>query len=176
MSESASVPATPRVVSSWLSLLRSKTLWLATLVTAWGLASWGYREAGAERPTPVAGVASLNEQDSSRVAASQGAQAPATVRYGLSFIGGYIVMFVFRRAVRTAVVLAATLLGGIFALRALGIVDLFATVDWNAAETQVREGLDVAQRESTRVRDWLTGLLPSGAAAVVGGFFGVRRG
>ena len=90
---------------------------------------------------------------------------------GLSFAGGLVLGVFFRSFVKTMAAITAVALAAVAALSYFQIIDLdFTTMRQNVdgLRGQVNDG-------AGRLKDALSGLLPSGFAAAVGFFFGFRR-
>lgn len=82
--------------------------------------------------------------------------------------GGFLIGRVFRKVVKTAVILAVILLGGLALLNRLHI-------DTSKGTRAVEAGSTWVQDQAARAKDHLLHLLPSGGAAGVGVFAGARR-
>ena len=93
---------------------------------------------------------------------------PLTLRAGLSYIGGFLIGWTFRRFVRLAVVLTAMV------ILLIGLCK-YAGCDTGATQVKVKESSMLLQREAKAARDYLKHLLPSASAAAVGTFLGFRR-
>jgi len=94
--------------------------------------------------------------------------APWAVRIGLSIAAGYVVGWMFRRARAKALALAAVGIVVAVTLKQFGVLDD------PALEQQLKELASSAAEGASRAKDWMYGLLPDGAAAGTGAFFGVR--
>jgi hypothetical protein len=100
-----------------------------------------------------------------------GEPRPPFPRYGIiavSYAGGFLIGRVFWKIVKTAALLAAIVLGGLAVFH-------YAHVDASKAKQAVSEGSSWVQDQSSRAKDYLLHLLPSGGAAGVGAFAGARR-
>jgi uncharacterized membrane protein (Fun14 family) len=164
------------------SLVGSKSLWTAILITVLGAVSWGY--AAFTRPAPDA--ANLTAPSSSFAERSADASvreippgerlidksAPRTVRYGLSFIAAFIVAFFVKKFIKSVLLIAGLLVAAIAALKYFGLFEY----DWNAAQQQVEQGVELARQESGRVAKVVSEYLPSSVAGGLGAVFGARRG
>lgn len=163
------------------SLVGSKSLWTAILITVLGAVSWGY--AAFTRPTPApAGLAapasSLAEGAAPTAETIPPSErlidksAPRTVRYGLSFIAAFVVAFFVKKFIKSVLVIAGLLVAAIAALKYFGIFEY----DWNAAQQQVEQGVELAKQESGRIAKFVSDYLPSSVAGGLGAVFGARRG
>lgn len=179
-------------------LHKSKLVRLAAVVTLLGAGLWGYAAATRTEPAPAPPTAERSkfpghavstlgetyvpptpEERAARKAAEQAARprliddsAPATFRLGASFLAGIFLGWAFRKFIKLTVLVAGALALGIFFLKKTGVID----IDWAGIEKQVEDGVEYAQAEAGRVRQFLTGYFPSGMAAAAGLFFGVRKG
>jgi uncharacterized membrane protein (Fun14 family) len=127
---------------------------LAVAVTILGAAFWGYA-----RTSDSASAASLSEY------------APAMMRVGVSFLGGFAIGWTMRRFVKWTILIVVASGIGIFVLKKTGMIDL----PWDRIESDVRDGTTWLQTQAGSAKNVLKGYLPSGAAAVVGVFLGMRR-
>lgn len=97
-----------------------------------------------------------------------GQPMPGYVRVCASYVGGFVIGWLFRRFLRAAAVLTALALGGL-ALAAR------AGCDTRRTEQQMHAGEAWAEREAGKAHRWLTGLLPSATATGIGAWRGFRR-
>lgn len=153
---------------------RSKLVLFAAAITLIGLVMWVYALATRPLvvPAPQTGVIGDSSGTSEPVRRMIDDSAPATLRFGLSFLVGFFVAFVARKFLRLTLLFSALVVGGIYATRKLGLWSFDAA----GVESQVDAGLAAAAETSSQARAWIAGYLPSAAAAGVGGFFGFRRG
>lgn len=164
------------------SLVGSKSLWTAILITVLGAVSWGYAAftRPAPHPTqPPAPAASFAEGAAAPTAEAIppserliDKSAPRTVRYGLSFIAAFVVAFFVKKFIKSVLVIAGLLVAAIAALKYFGIFEY----DWNAAQQQVEHGVELAKQESGRIAKFVWDYLPSSVAGGLGAVFGARRG
>lgn len=168
--ETISQPASTRPPKG---LLRSKSLWIAIVITLIGAAWWGYASASAkEEPANVGRISSLVEQSSAPRIQPARAEPPAAFRYGASFVGAFLAAYVLKKLVRSVLLIAALLVGAILLLKYLGIVNY----DWEGAQKHVEQGVDIARTEGEKYRALIMGYLPSSLAGGAGAIFGARRG
>lgn len=163
------------------SPFRSRVLWLAMLLTAVGVAWWGwswYASATAPAPAPAASplagglVAGPAAANASASATDRTPPAPPmAVRIGASFMAGFFLAWVLRRVVAWTILIGGAIAVGIGVLKATGVVEF----DWSSVETQVDAGLEQVKESTKAASGWVRAFLPSGASAVVGMFFGARR-
>lgn len=166
MAEEISQPAAP--VRAAQGLLRSKSLWLALLITLAGAAWWGFAAFSAPPARPVETVAALSADRP----ADHRAAPPAAFRYGASFVTAFLIAYVLKKVIKSVLLIAALLVGAILTLKYLGLLNY----DWDNAQKQVEQGAAFAAQEGERYRSLIMSYLPSGLAAGTGALFGARRG
>jgi uncharacterized membrane protein (Fun14 family) len=127
---------------------------LAIALTVLGAAFWGYA-----RTADSANAASLGEY------------APAMVRFGVSFLGGFAIGLTMRRFIKWTILIVAVIGIGIFVLKKAGMIDL----PWDRIESDVREGSTWLQAQVGSAKEVVKGYLPSSIAAVAGVILGMRR-
>lgn len=158
------------------SLLGSKSLWTAILVTILGAASWGYAVVTKPNTPPQAPAASmLAGTESAEPPKSErllDKSAPRTVRYGLSFIAAFLVAYAVKKVIKSVLIVAGLVIAAIVAIKYLGIFEY----DWSSAQQQVEQGVEFAKQETGRLAKVATEFLPSSVSAGVGAIFGARRG
>lgn len=148
---------------------RAKTVLLALVISLGGLGLW-LRDA---RP-PDRATADAVASDRPRVVAAPKGDwdfhrpVPGYVRVSVSYIGGFMIGWVLRRAIKVAVALAAV------AITVVGI-GKYAGWDTTRAQATVKERAVWAEQQAAATKDYLTGLMPSASAGGVGAFFGFRR-
>jgi len=153
-------------------LLRSKSLWLALLITLAGAVWWAYSAVTAPKAAPSPGASALVDPGSSAGDARVTTEAPGAFRYGASFIGAFLIAYVLKKVIKSVLLIAALLIGGIMALKYFGILNY----DWSNARHQVEQGVGYAREEGEKYRTLVMGYLPSSLAAGAGAIFGARRG
>ncbi len=132
---------------AWGSLLANPP-WKATSFLAAGAAT-------------VAGLAAwLNDM-----------MSPALARGGASYLGGFLIGWAFRRAVKIAVLIAGAVLALIALLKSTGWIDL----NWAVIEQNVSHSLTWLHGEADSLKQLLTGYLPAAGAGTAGAFFGFRK-
>mgnify|MGYP002631740252 CR=1 FL=1 len=100
-----------------------------------------------------------------------GDYSPALLRFGGSYLGGFMIGWIFRRFVKTAVVLAGGALLVIGTLKATGWV----TLDWAGVEAWVNQTLASLQAGAEGLKQVAMGYLPSAGAGGTGLFVGFRK-
>ncbi|MEA3411165.1 MAG: hypothetical protein U9R74_06460 [Pseudomonadota bacterium] len=94
--------------------------------------------------------------------------APAIMTLAGSFLGGFLIGWGARRALRTTAIIGGVVLVLFFLLAKIG-------VDGSAIEQWVHTSLDWLGENLDAAQKYLTALLPSAAAAGTGTFLGYRR-
>ena len=97
--------------------------------------------------------------------------SPALARGGASYIGGFLIGWAFRRAIKVAAVIAGIVLACAAALKGTGWINL----DWASIESYVSQSLSRLNGEAEGLKNLLTGYLPSAGAGGAGVFFGFRK-
>lgn len=97
--------------------------------------------------------------------------SPAVAQLGGSFLGGFLIGWVFRRFLSMAALIAGIILAGLAVLKATGWISL----DWTSLDTQVSQSLRWLQGEADGLRKLLAGYLPSSIAGWAGAMFGIRK-
>lgn len=147
---------------------RSRTVWIAVLITALGFGWWLREAAQGNRPAPASsGLSDLpHAAPSGRWDFSR--PVPGYVHVSGSYLGGFFLGWWFRRWVRLAFIGAAV---------AAGLVGAGQHLGWDATGTaeKVQTGAAWVGREAAEARDYLSGMLPSASAAGIGGLLGFRR-
>ena len=92
---------------------------------------------------------------------------PTILALAPSFIGGFVIGVLAKRALRTTMVLAGIALLGVYLAGRAGL-------DAGAVEAWVRSASSWAGEEIEGARRSLAALLPSAGAAAAGGFLGFR--
>ena len=114
--------------------------------------------------------AGTTESESPRIV---DAAAPATFRFGASFLGGFTLAWLMKKFIKMTLLIAGLAALAAFGLHKLGVFDS-GTID--QMQDQLGAGIDSATENAGKVKEFLTGYLPSSAAAVAGLFMGFRRG
>lgn len=97
--------------------------------------------------------------------------SPAMAEIGGSYLGGFLIGWAFRRALKLAAMMAAAALACIALMKASGLVAL----DWHWIESQVSDTMRWLHGEAEGIKNVLAGFLPSAGAAGAGSFFGFRK-
>jgi len=144
--EQVCVPS-PTASSAWETVLAdppwtAKSFLAASVATAGGLASW---------------IGNMT--------------SPAMAEIGGSYLGGFLIGWIFRRFLKMAAMTAAAVLACIAALKATGWINL----DWASMESQISQAMQWLHGEAEGLKNLLTGFLPSAGAAGAGSFFGFRK-
>lgn len=160
---------------------------IALIVTLLGLGLWVYSAISAARkpvsadttgtdPSLVSGFgATSSESPSSQPVKDRkliSAAAPATFRFGLSFLAGFALAWAMKRFIKLSLLIGGLLIAGIYFLRRNGMIEL----PWDQIEDQVEGGMSWLQGQTDSIKDVVTGYLPSGVATLGGLFVGFRKG
>lgn len=97
--------------------------------------------------------------------------SPAVARMGASYLGGFLIGWLFHRFLKIAAIAAGIALACIGALKGTGWIDL----DWAAVEQQINDGMASLHHGAEGLKELLSGYLPSAGAAGAGSFFGFRK-
>ena len=154
---------------------KAKTVWVALALMLLGGGLWIKDRTQADSPatTPtksqLSGSSSTDSPPSGRHELKP--SAPATFRFGASYVGGFFLGWTFRRFLKLTLLLS----GAAIALIALGKKLGWFELDWAALEGHVRHSLAWLQGEAGAFKQFITGYLPSAGAAGIGAFLGFRR-
>ena len=155
----------------------SKLLWLALTVTALGVGWTIYLALNQTEPPPsvpadavrgLAGPASPAPSPRDPTLAER--VAPATARFGMSFVLGYAVGWLVRRAIKAAAILALVAVGTLYLLKKWGVL-----VDPATVEQSVEAAGEWVRAESAQFKDFALGYAPSATAGLLGVFVGAIR-
>ena len=154
---------------------KAKTVWAALGLMLLGGGLWIKDRAQADSPAVARGGSQFSDS-SATGSQSSGIHelkpsAPATFRFGASYVGGFFLGWTFRRFLKLTLLLS----GMAIALIALGKKFGWFELDWAALESHVRHSLAWLQGEAGAFKQFITGYLPSAGAAGVGAFLGFRR-
>jgi len=97
--------------------------------------------------------------------------SPALTRGGMSYIGGYLVGWTTRHAMKLAALIAGLILAAVASLKSAGWIDL----DWTSFESHVSQSLSWLNGKAEGLKTLLTGWLPSAGAGGAGVYFGFRK-
>ena len=152
---------------------RKRSLWIAGLFMAFGLVvAIGERM---RAPAPAAVPAEDETVSEARTDAAPEAGAarkpvlPATFRLGAGYAGGFIIGWLFRKFIKTALLVSGGLLALLAVARKLGWFE----ADWTSLEGYLRDSFAWIGGHAGSFKNFLTGYLPSAGAAALGFFFGV---
>jgi uncharacterized membrane protein (Fun14 family) len=158
------------------SLLGSKSLWTAIVVTLVGAASWGYsvwtKPSVPQQPTGASAMVAAETREVAKHERFIDSSAPRAVRYGLSFIGAFMIAFFVKKVIKSVLLVAGLVISAIAALKYFGLFEY----DWSAAQQQVEQGVELARQESGRLAKLASDYLPSSVAGGLGAVFGAKRG
>lgn len=98
-------------------------------------------------------------------------EPPAAFRWGASFLAGFTVMYLARRALKAAVLVGGLVVAAAWGLHRLGVTQ----VDAAGVEEQVKQGVEWAGQQTEAARGWVSSWVPSATSAAAGGFVGFRK-
>jgi len=151
---------------------QAKTLWVAAGLALLGLVLWVAIPQKAPPPAAPSGQATLAEASGEAVASSvysvQG--SPALFRFGLSYIAGFFLGYGLRRFVKLTLILSVVAFVAIFFMRKAGWIEL----DWNSVESHLADSFAWLKGQAEALKVFVTGYVPSAAAAGGGLFMGAR--
>jgi len=151
---------------------QAKTLWVAAGLTLLGLVLWVAIPKQAPPASAPAGQASLAQASGEAVAAQvhsmQG--SPALFRFGLSYMAGFFLGYGLRRFLKVTIVLSLIAAGAVFLMRKAGWIEL----DWSSLETHLTDSFAWLRGQVEALKVFITGYVPSAAAAGVGIVLGAR--
>ncbi len=147
---------------------RSKTVRFALLVVVLGMAFWVKGLFGANHPAPNSATGDASSASHGFLGLNFGEPIPWYVRVCVSYIGGFLLGWTFRRFIRILMIITVLIIG------ALGL-GRFAGCDTTSLKTKVGHEADVAKEKAKQERDYLKHLLPSAFAAGFGVFYGFWR-
>lgn len=91
-------------------------------------------------------------------------------RFGLSYIAGFFLGYGLRRFVKLTVLLSLAAVVAVFLMSKAGWIDL----DWNSIETHLSDSFGWLTGQAEALKVFVTGYVPSAAAAGVGLVLGAR--
>lgn len=152
---------------------RKRSLWIAGLFMAFGLVvAIGERM---RAPEHAAAPAKDETGSDARTAAEPEAGAarkpalPATFRLGAGYAGGFFIGWLFRKFIKTALLVT----GGLLALTAVARKLGWFEADWSSLEGYLRDSFAWISGHAGSFKNFITGYLPSAGAAALGFFFGL---
>ncbi|MCC6676890.1 MAG: hypothetical protein IT436_07085 [Phycisphaerales bacterium] len=166
-------------------LWKSKVVLAAGVVTAIGLAMWIYAlvSAPGARPAPSGVDSSLVSGLGGTARSSEGgvvekserlidAASPALLRFGLSFLVGCILAYVFKKFIKLSLLIAGLAAAVVFGLQKSGVIN----IDGAAIKGHVDQSLAWAKGEAAGFKDFVVGYLPSSVSACAGLVYGALKG
>jgi uncharacterized membrane protein (Fun14 family) len=156
---------------------QARSVWVALALMLLGGGLWVQDRTQPKPASATAPPGASQFSDSASTLAQSGGghelkpAAPATFRFGASYIGGFFLGWTFRRFLKVTLLLSGVAIVLIALGKKLGWLEL----DWVAIEGQVRQSQVWLHGEAGAFKQFLTGYLPSAGAAGVGAFLGFRR-
>ncbi len=126
---------------------------------------------GSEPPWHAKSVIAAGITSVAGLFAWMGDYSPALLRFGGSYLGGFFIGWIFRRFVKTAVVIAGGLILLVGGLKSTGWISL----DWAGIESWITQSLAALQQGADGLKQILMGYLPSAGAGSAGVFLGFRK-
>jgi uncharacterized membrane protein (Fun14 family) len=175
----ASSQSTP-AATAWKSLASSKALWLAFVLTIAGGGVWVYSattkpESAVQNSgtTPGLGFAGSGAETTTPESEPRliDRVSPLMMKLGASFMAGFLLAWGIRRFIKWTIVLALVTGVTIYAMLKAGVFE----VNYDELQAQVDQGVDWARTQTSQAMELLKTYVPSGAAAIAGMFFGIRR-
>ena len=143
---------------------RSRWVVLSAMVMLVGAGMWAYAwwgsVTGADAGKPPGTVGAANALE-----------PPAAFRWSASFLAGFTVMYLARRALKAAVVVGGLVVAAAWGLHRLGVTQ----VDAAGVEEQVKQGVEWAGQQTEAARGWVSSWVPSATSAAGGGFVGFQK-
>ena len=173
----AEAPAATKAFGGERPPWKAKTVWIALGPMLLGGGLWLNDRAGDNPSDAATSIGGAQFSDSaangtpSRGRSELKPSAPATFRFGASYVGGFFLGWTLRRFLKLTLLLS----GAAIVLIALGKKFGWFESDWVAIESHVRHSLAWLQGEAGAFKQFVTGYLPSAGAAGVGAFLGFRR-
>lgn len=97
--------------------------------------------------------------------------SPAIFRLGFSFVVGFAVAYALRTFVKISVVAIGVFVLGLFGLQYLGVVE----VHWDALSGHYDSARDYLAAQTSSMKDFMTGHLPSAGSALAGMAIGFKK-
>lgn len=157
------------------AMFASRLARIAALIASLGLALWIYaaltRPDGAQAAALSGAASSLTSGDVAAASRAIDVHAPATFRFGASFLIGFAIGWGTRQVAK----LTLLIVGGIAALTALGEKLGITNIDWSAIGSAVSHAAASIRGEAEALGKLISGLVPSAASATLGTLWGFRR-
>lgn len=165
-------------------LWKSKVVLAAGVLTVVGLAMWVYAMMSAPEaraatpgvdPSLVSGFGAGGTSETGGVTERSerliDAASPAVLRFGLSFLVGCILAYLFKKFIKLSLLLAAVIAAGVYGLHKAGVID----IDAEAVRAQVDRSFAWARGEASGFKDFVVGYLPSSVSACAGLAYGAIK-
>jgi uncharacterized membrane protein (Fun14 family) len=165
----------PSVTAARRPIWNAWSLRIAAGMVLVGLLLW-VRTPSANHPPDSASAggaglaASAAAKDGSGAAVES--KSPVLFRLGASYIAGFFFGWACRKSLRLAMLVAGAALAVIATAKCTGMLDL----NWSSLQSNISQSLAWLRGGLGAARHFLTGYLPSTAAACLGIFMGARRG
>ena len=126
---------------------------------------------GSEPPWKARSVVAAGATSAAGLCAWIGGYSPALLRFGGSYLGGFLAGWIFRRFVKTSALVAGGIILLVAGLKSTGWI----TLDVAGIGTWFTESLASLQAGAEGIKQILMGYLPSAGAGAAGMFFGFRK-
>ncbi len=97
--------------------------------------------------------------------------SPALARVSASYLGGFLIGWACRRALKFTALMTGTVMASIAILQSTGWIN----INWPVIEQNVSQSLTWLHGEAEGLKQVLIGYLPSAGAGAAGAFFGFRK-
>ena len=164
--EGATEAATRNFRPPW----KAKSVWVAMVMVLMGSVLY-LKDLRSHAPQVSQEKESISMNDQAAPQKESGADLPATLRLGVSYIGGFLIGWGFRRFIRLSLLVSTAA----FALVALGRKTGWIDLDWSLLENQVHQAATWFEGEASTLKALLESYLPSAGSAGVGAVLGFRR-
>ena len=97
--------------------------------------------------------------------------SPAMFRFGLSFVAAFFLGWLLRRFITLTLLVAGAVAAGVIALQRAGVIG----IEGDDIRREAERSVGWLQGQAGAIRDVVTGYLPTGFAAILGGYKGFRH-
>ena len=97
--------------------------------------------------------------------------SPALARVSASYLGGFLIGWACRRALKFTALMTGTVMASIAILQSTGWIN----INWPVIEQNVLQSFTWLHGEAEGLKQVLIGYLPSAGAGAAGAFFGFRK-
>lgn len=97
--------------------------------------------------------------------------SPAMFRFGLSFVAAFFLGWLLRRFITLTLLVTGAVAAGVIALQRTGVIG----IEGDDIRREAERSVGWLQGQAGAIRDVVTGYLPTGFAAILGGYKGFRH-